>query len=289
MDLAILEPTRHGTEQKNIAFYDHPDPKNTSMTGHFPAHWHKEYEIIYVTEGPVVFQLNGKEQAVNTGEALIVNRNVIHSCTPPQRRFHYICVVFGEQYLFPGTADPLYEEYFLPLHAGRKSFPAYISGGGWQEEMLECIRELCRSGLKKERGCELEWRMLLLKVVHIAYRNNIFEKQREPQGSGIAAVRAALLTIQDNYAEPIRISDLAERSGFSVEHFCRIFKRIVGKTPTEYLLAQRIRAAEYRLTRTTESISEIASESGFDDINYFSRCFKKVHAMTPSQYRKDFS
>lgn len=115
MDLAVLEPIQHGSPEKNIGFYNHVFPGNEHDTwGDFIAHWHAEYEFIYVYQGPVSFILDNKVISVKTGQALFIDKNTIHaSITPDISNPHYICVTFGEQFLFPSTFDALYQEYFF--------------------------------------------------------------------------------------------------------------------------------------------------------------------------------
>lgn len=290
MNHALLEPIQHGTKEMNIAFYEHRFPHPTgSAFGEFSAHYHTEYEIIYVFQGPVHFFLNEKIQRVESGQALFVNKNVIHASVSSDsaHQIHYMCITFGEHFLFSNTLDILYKEYFFPLHTGHKRIPAYISGiCPWQKKMLSVARALSISGLEKPRGCELEWRILLLQFFHIAYTYDVFIDKTPENEANIVAIQAALLTIQNNYTDTIQISDLAKEAGFSVEHFCRIFKTITGKTPNGYILSLRMQQAEHLLSHTSYSISDIALACGFNDINYFSKYFKKQHHLTPSQYRK---
>jgi AraC-like DNA-binding protein len=72
----------------------------------------------------------------------------------------------------------------------------------------------------------------------------------------------------------------------SEEHFCRLFKRTVGKTVTGFLMEYRIEKASVLLKKTEESITAVADSVGFDDVNYFSRSFKRIKGVTPSTYRR---
>lgn len=291
MDFAILEPVQHGTSKQNITFYYHrlPCVHKDDYYG-FTAHWHTEYEIIYVYQGPASFTLNGVLQRVESGQALFVNKKVIHAAIPPSNSVQYVCVTFGEQFLFSSTLDVLYEKYFFPLHVEYKEMPSFLEGNcNWQKEMLKVIQKLCMSGLKKPVGCELEWRILLLQLYHIAYTNDVFLTKVPSSDENNTAIQAALLTIQKNYTEPIQVSLLAKEAGFSVEHFSRVFKYVTGMSPINYIISCRIQHAEHLLTHTSLSVSEIATTSGFNDINYFSRYFKKIHNLSPTQYRKTFS
>ena len=163
MDLAVLEPIQHGSPEKNIGFYNHVFPGNEHDTwGDFIAHWHAEYEFIYVYQGPVSFILDNKVISVKTGQALFIDKNTIHaSITPDISNPHYICVTFGEQFLFPSTFDALYQEYFFPLLSENKQIPSRIKGDSiWEKKILHVLNKLCDSGFRKSRGCELEWRIL---------------------------------------------------------------------------------------------------------------------------------
>lgn len=164
MDLAVLEPIQHGSPEKNIGFYNHVFPGNEHDTwGDFIAHWHAEYEFIYVYQGPVSFILDNKVISVKTGQALFIDKNTIHaSITPDISNPHYICITFGEQFLFPSTLDALYQEYFFPVLSENKQIPSRIKGDSiWEKKILQLLNRLCDSGFRKSRGCELEWRILI--------------------------------------------------------------------------------------------------------------------------------
>src|SRR3989339_489522 len=70
------------------------------------------------------------------------------------------------------------------------------------------------------------------------------------------------------------------------EYFCDIFKRITGKTFTEYVNSLRVEHAVRLLLSTSMKASEIALESGFNDISYFNRVFKEQKGISPQALRK---
>jgi two-component system, response regulator YesN len=67
----------------------------------------------------------------------------------------------------------------------------------------------------------------------------------------------------------------------------RQFKKETGQNITEYINMQRINEAVYIMENQDISITDVAYMVGFNDINYFSKVFKKLKGMTPSEYRKD--
>lgn len=83
----------------------------------------------------------------------------------------------------------------------------------------------------------------------------------------------------------ITVAECAEFCNMSKAHFARMFKRTVGRSPVQFMLGVRIDRAKELLDFTDKSIGQIAEASGFSDQNYFTRTFKKMTGMTPTQYR----
>mgnify|MGYP001943253646 FL=1 len=71
----------------------------------------------------------------------------------------------------------------------------------------------------------------------------------------------------------------------SRSHFCRLFKEVTGQTLIEYVNDIRLSKAKAMLQDPNLSITEIALSTGFSDINYFSRLFKKTYQISPSGMR----
>jgi two-component system response regulator YesN len=91
--------------------------------------------------------------------------------------------------------------------------------------------------------------------------------------------------IQDNYREQISLEDVSNYVGFNAAYFSYLFKREVGRSFLEYLTDVRMQEAKHLLSDSTRSIGEIAERVGYIDSKYFSRAFKKIMGISPSQYR----
>ena len=90
----------------------------------------------------------------------------------------------------------------------------------------------------------------------------------------------------EHYNEPISIEEYAQSRSMSVSWFQRNFKQFVNHSPTQYILITRVNNAASLLETTDYSMSEIAAIIGYEDPLYFSRLFRKMKGMSPSQYRK---
>jgi len=93
--------------------------------------------------------------------------------------------------------------------------------------------------------------------------------------------------IQKHSTEPLTIQRAASIIHLTPSAFCKFFKRITGKTFSDYVNDIRIANVCRDLIATDKQVSTIAFENGFDTLTYFNRIFLKKKGMKPSHYRKD--
>lgn len=87
---------------------------------------------------------------------------------------------------------------------------------------------------------------------------------------------------------PIRIADLADLTQLSEGHFHRAFRATTGKTPLEFIHAQRVAMAKQLLARSRLSVAQLALRVGFLSPAHFARVFRSVTGQSPSDYRRSF-
>lgn len=285
MKLIEKESIKHGTKEINFAIYDH---SRSSLIIAFEAHWHPEFEINYVYQGTISFFMGGRNYTLHEDELLFVNKNQIHSCSDATNdNRHYVSIVFGEDFVFSNQNDPLYQKYFYPLYQKNFCFPPVITEetpGG--KEILNCVRDFLSIYYQQTFSYEIFLRSKLLRFFHIALSNDIFIKADYRETVVNPIVYQAILTIRQNYKNPLSIHDLADTCHITPSYFCRLFKASVGKSPKAYLLDCRISNAILRLSQTEDSIHAVSDACGFDDVNYFARCFKQRTGLSPTEYRK---
>ncbi len=99
-------------------------------------------------------------------------------------------------------------------------------------------------------------------------------------------IRQAKQYIYDNYNKAISLENVSHAVGFNPAYFSSLFKKETGKSFTEYLLEVRVQNAKQYLTQTNMEIADISTEIGYSDVKYFSKIFKKLTGVNPSEYRK---
>lgn len=99
------------------------------------------------------------------------------------------------------------------------------------------------------------------------------------------AVEAALW-IEAHAAEPVSLEDAARVAGLSPFHFLRVFSAVVGATPHQYLLRQRIARAATLLSEESIPVTDVAFDCGFADLSNFVRTFRRAAGVPPREFRK---
>lgn len=102
-----------------------------------------------------------------------------------------------------------------------------------------------------------------------------------------AELAKALQRLETGYAEALTPAELAAAAGLPVARFARLVKRIFGISPIQLITKTRIAAASRMLRETDHSVAWIAQECGYYDHSAFTRSFRAVTSVTPTQFRAE--
>lgn len=108
----------------------------------------------------------------------------------------------------------------------------------------------------------------------------------EPGETKDALVRKVEIYLEDFHGERLNVEELAASLHMSYGHLSRLYKRKTGRTLIEEMNRIRLAKACELLLKPELLVKEVAEQSGFPDIYYFSKAFKKKHGVSPQAYRK---
>jgi len=97
-------------------------------------------------------------------------------------------------------------------------------------------------------------------------------------------IARAIAYMEENIAEPLTIESIAQQSGWSHEHFTRMFVATVGISPKRALLERRMKLAEKLMMSLQWTVKQIAYKVGYKDEHHFSKMYKLVRGITASAY-----
>jgi YesN/AraC family two-component response regulator len=96
----------------------------------------------------------------------------------------------------------------------------------------------------------------------------------------------AVSHLEENVSGPMSLEKLSGEAGMSKHHFCRVFKKHLGMSPMHFLTMLRIERSKELFKTSSQSVSAIAGEVGFNDLSSFIKHFKKITGATPTAFKK---
>ena len=99
-------------------------------------------------------------------------------------------------------------------------------------------------------------------------------------------IAASLRHIESHLHDKLPITELAKLCHLSVDHFSRVFRQLLGQTPTRFIQERRVAVAAERLVSSTDDISLIATDTGFANRYHFTRVFAQRMGVPPATYRR---
>lgn len=257
-------------------------------------HWHLDLEIDFILSGSAYFTCGDKNYQLQAGDAIFINQNMKHFITPAtDEPCVFYNLLFQPTYLFGFGLLKATEQYIYPIvHNNNLFCIPFFQNEEKNNKALHLIKEIKQLHDEAIFGYELDIKSRMIALWSEIYKHNVSQAENKTAVStgnqDEYRIKQALLFIQDRFADPITLDDIANSILVSKSECCRCFKRCLQVTPFEYLM-------HYRITESTkqmhynlgESISDIASSVGFNNTSYFNKIFKKYMNCTPTEYRKN--
>ena len=168
-----------------------------------------------------------------------------------------------------------WKAYFPPGHTGFKRTAPFDR---LLDRMFECLNELHTPG-----AADVLDALVLQMLAEIRIQNHLAQEDREER-----IIREIASHLTSHFAEPTDLPALLHGRGLSQRSFYRFWNRLYAESPMQMLLSKRIFAAEHLLATTGLRIQEISDMCGFSSPAYFYQSFRKRHACSPAEYRKQF-
>lgn len=263
-------------------------PMNTFHTPSIATHWHHHLEWVYVLKGIARFQLDGDFIEMHKGELMFINSKQVHSAKKLTDDTELIAIVFNDALLRNGGLDCTDNRYFGPLIDNRVQMPSFIKVDDplWKdisESLLHIVDEFEHNHV----GFELLIKAEFYKLFGLIFRNyQPCINERKRLRNETTHFTSLLTHLREHFAEPILVREAARMVNMSPNYFCKVFKKLTGKTLIEYLHSLRVMEAERLLLETDMPITTIACEVGFSNVTYFGRVFKKYKNRVPSDLRR---
>lgn len=257
--------------------------------GYMDLHWHEELQITFVISGILTMEVNGASYTINAGEAIFINRNLLHMSKEMTYDGKYVSFNFPERILgfFSGSRM---EQNMVRPYTNNAAFPVVIFKNSvpWQRKILAMLWDLqhiYEDGRQADSVYSIS--IMLVQIWH-EFIDNVAPLVVAPTRGYVKKqerIQTLLDFIHTHYMEDISLEDIAMAANVSVGECSRCFKDMVNTSPKKYLLKYRIARSIELLDGTELSVSDVAFACGFNDSSHFTQYFKQETGMTPRDYR----
>jgi len=265
-------------------------------TGAFSYHWHPEIELTLILCGEIEYLINENLYHLQEGDVVFCNSNTLHA---GQMRNHndcqYISIAFSPRIIYGFESSTIQTKYITPV-VSNPMFSSFhfTSDNNETKCILSHIKKIYTLSQNKKDGYELkiQHHLLLVWIDIYKYASDDSFFQSEPTRLSntvkIQHMKAIFDYIHQHYDEKITLHNIGNAANLSNGECCRIFKKYTNQSIFDYILYYRIEKSLPLLISKDITITEIACATGFSDISYFSKIFKKLMNFTPKEYQTKY-
>lgn len=243
----------------------------------FPDHWHDRLEILRITKGQLKLKISNQEVLACENEVVILNPKQVHSGFAGENGVSYFGIMF-EITPFKNNTVVLKN-----LINSIENLNIYFENIISNKEIVQILDTILKLKETKSQISSLSVISKIYELLGLLFENCAHEYQSIKIASGEFSEIIDYINL--NFAKRISSKTISEKFNYNESYFCRNFKKITGLTPTNYIKILRLEKAISLLNQGEFSVKEVANNCGFDDMGYFTKCFKKHFEFTPTQYK----
>ena len=279
MYFELKENKPHGTKDDPFSIYH---IKNDGRTFQIPVHWHDELEIIYVKSGFLSVNISGENYIGKTGDAFVVSPGNLHLMGSHTGTVDYFTFLFPLKYISFRTDDMSDDKLLEPLNSGHLMISPRINDTA--KELCEQLIEVYMSKSESKITAQIKTKIILLQFILEMWKKGFVI---ENDISGRNTVEKEMVSyIQQNFTRKISLKEFGEQFHLSGKYISQYFKKHFHITLSQYITYLRLEHAKQLLQDTDIPVTEIAMQSGYQNVSYFIRSFKKTYEVSPLKYRK---
>lgn len=245
--------------------YDYKN--NCHSDWYVPPHIHEYSEFVFTKNGVFNMVLDGKEYIVPENHLIFIGPNQLHECrsTAPSVA---MCVVFSNDFA----------PFFYSKIKGEK-FENPVFDFSSNKDIITALDNTDSAKTLKICG------LLNLILDNLLEHGSLISKDKTFSNDNVFYL--IINYISNNFTEDIHLSNVARDLGYHEKYLSSTIRSLTGVNFRTFLAMYRINYAINLILKGQNTISEIASKSGFSSINTFNRMFLKITGMTPSEYKRE--
>jgi AraC family transcriptional regulator len=235
---------------------------------------HRGFSVSYVRKGTFGYRVRGRSFDLVSGSILVGYPGDEYVCTH-EHAFGDECLCFH-----------LSAEFVEGLGSRAEQGAAWRAGSVPPVSALMILGELAQAALDGRSDVGLDEVGMALAGRFVALASGRKSAALTAPAPDRRRVVDAALWIDAHSHEPLTLEMAARAAGLSAFHFLRLFARVLGVTPHQYMVRSRLRRAARLLAGTARPVTEIALDVGFGDLSNFVRTFRRAAGLAPRRFRQ---
>lgn len=237
-----------------------------------------EHNFLLVYEGEGFFHCNGRDFTATRGDLVYYKPGDMRWASTS--KFNLMkCFVVNFSYTCPILVNEQWSLVDIPLPFDKIE---KIGEGYLFSRLLDLFDQFTRTWISSKENYVMTARATFLEILNLLLK---WKNSRGVDFNNIRKVEKVINYMTAHYSTPLQLQELAQVAQVSPSYLILLFKEVTGKTPIEHLIHIRMNRAKDFL-QEGHTVTETAEMLGFNDIYYFSRCFKKRVGLSPSQYKE---
>ncbi|RXK60359.1 AraC family transcriptional regulator [Lacibacter luteus] len=240
-------------------------------------------KVMHLFDKPSFDYLPGETVIVPADETMVIDFPEAEADKPTQ------CIALAVDARYVNNTIQYLDNYYNSdpdtEHNWKLQFNQYHFAN--ENEVTDLINKLIRvcSGGDKAKNiyADLNLKELLIRLMQSQHLLQVSSESGE--WNNHSRLHHILHYINDNLTEKIAVDTLSRKAYMSRNDFFRWFKEQFGITPLEYINRERIKLAKQLLIDPKNTVTSVAMQCGFTDVNYFVRLFRKAEGITPGAYQ----
>ncbi len=238
--------------------------------------WLHTYALCRVTEGDFELASNGTVYSLRKGDwCVLPSGTIVEGRTQSEHPAELTLILFTGAQLGKQAGAWRVSQPGLPMEGKLKAGTDTPAVGALCEQLVQTYES-------RQANFGITLKFTLSKLLSALLATGEADGGQRGSSNGL---EPAIAYMDKFYMHNLSIRQLAGLAGFSLNHFTRMFKQQLDRTPSEYLQELRMAKAK-QLLLSRQRIKEVAKQVGFRDEHYFSRAFKKTQGVAPTMYFK---
>jgi AraC-like DNA-binding protein/mannose-6-phosphate isomerase-like protein (cupin superfamily) len=252
-----------------------------------PAHRHHFIEILIVYAGKCTQIIDGRVETLESGDVCVISLGTKHQILPLSASDIVVCLRIKTETLstlIGADINPLLSQFLIPQLNGKKTAPYLTIPMSGNERFWSTLRiticEYYDHDYVSYHCFALYFTVLLLQIARGKWHD-----MEEPNHIEARGFYDAIIDYIQHFCRTCTLESIAKQFGFSTAYVSTLIKKRAGRNFSDLRRQYRLEHAAHLLKSSSETIENVAEQSGYANISFFYRAFKQHYGCTPSEYR----